>query len=494
MRRLLTALSCFLVVLVVCAGAVPASAPPTFLVGTAAVDANPATPVCLGGYGSFCTRPMTGVKDPLLARALAVTGTDGETVVLVTTTNIGLFAAYKDTQGANGIYDIRQRIAAVTPVASDHVVVVSDHSHAGPDTIGIWGGVEKPYMDLLAQAAVDAAAQAVAAQRPAHLSVAAVQGPPLQSSYRDVRAIPDAEFRALFADDATTGERIATFVNYAPHATVLGSNNEMATGDWAAWGPQEAEQLWPGSGAIATLASLGATDWRKIGNTSDEKEQEARTRLRTLLVAADQAAQPLTSGEVGAVTTFVREEVAQPVLLANYGPGLDYGEGDVRIDRAITPPWLTGSVLGTYAGAVRIGEVFVSTIPGEPFPQLQNDLRERGGVTGTAAHFMLGGAQDFLGYMVTPLADYQQVLTEGATFLAGCPEEAVLDGAGQNPDGACPDHWTLMVSPTIGAHVVCTVQDAAQSLGFGVDRQDACEVLTATDGQQAPAETPADAR
>ncbi|HEX8648244.1 MAG TPA: hypothetical protein VF715_15225, partial [Thermoleophilaceae bacterium] len=56
-------------------------------------------------------------------------------------------------------------------------------------------------------------------------------------------------------------------------------------------------------------------------------------------------------------------------------------------------------------------------------------------------------------------------------------------------DPACPDHWTLMVSPTIGTHVACTIQDAGEALGFEVRTRDPeCAALTAADGVGAPPE------
>jgi hypothetical protein len=46
-----------------------------------------------------------------------------------------------------------------------------------------------------------------------------------------------------------------------------------------------------------------------------------------------------------------------------------------------------------------------------------------------------------------------------------------------------------MVSPTIGTHVACTIQNAAVAVGFGEGRRDdACAELTALDGVGAPEE------
>jgi hypothetical protein len=465
---------------------------PRFEVGVATADADPESPLCLGGYGAFCTRPMAGIKDPLTTAAIAIRGRDGGTIVIVKATAVGLFASYKPEQGETGIYQVRQQIAAETGVPADQVVITADHSHAAPDTIGIWGGVPRDYMELLADSMVAAATDAVAALEPAHLAVAAVEGPQLDSSYSkgptDDEAMDD-EFRVLFAD-TPDGEPIAALINYAPHATVCGQCSDEASGDWTAWAAQEVERRGLGVG-IGFVGALGAADWRKSGS-QDEREAEARERINALLDAASQARRPVRGDRVGAEMTFIREPLAQPILAANLLPAgvLNYGEGDVRIDRDIRPPFLTGTVVGTYAGAIRIGDVFASTFPGEPFPQLQDALRD-GGVAGPSAHFLLGAANDFLGYMVADDDQYRQTLEEGALFLAGCPEQQVTHQLPGEHDDACPDHWTLMVSPTIGRHAVCTIQDAAARLGFEAgERSDRCAALTALDGEGAPDEDP----
>ena len=47
-----------------------------------------------------------------------------------------------------------------------------------------------------------------------------------------------------------------------------------------------------------------------------------------------------------------------------------------ELNRAITPPWLTGNVLGTITGSARIGDVLLSTMPGEAYPQIPLKVRE----------------------------------------------------------------------------------------------------------------------
>src|SRR3712207_2621789 len=71
------------------------SKPATFEVGAAKALTNPPNGerLCLGGYGACPDgggRTMTGIRDDMYARALAVSAKGGG-LILVHTTNIGLF-------------------------------------------------------------------------------------------------------------------------------------------------------------------------------------------------------------------------------------------------------------------------------------------------------------------------------------------------------------------------------------------------------------------
>lgn len=481
------------------AGAADRSA--SFLPGTA----------CIGGYNLFCEREADAERDPLMVEAAAVSGADEEGFILVKTTNVGYFVAYKAGNGPNGIYDIRQRIArtlearhGTAVVHADQIVVTADHSHQAPDTIGLWGGVTPEYMARLAGAAVEAGVAAWENRRPARIYAGSVQGPQTAGSYdRAPTDDPDREFRVLFAE-SRSGARIFTLMNYAPHATVLSSGNVDATGDWTAWAAQIANETAGGVG-IGLVGALGAMDWNKSGD-NEEREAEARQRLRDMLAAATAARSEVAGDRVSARTTFIREPLLQPILLANFLPRvtLPVLDASLSIERALNPPWNTGVVLGTYASAVRIGDVFIGTMPGEPFPQLHYALRECdtlpegidpdadcGSIGGARVNFLLGAAQDFLGYMVYTPDQYFQAFREGATYFLGCPERDLWDALGIDYDNACPDHWVLMVSPTIGRHLVCTLQNMAEELDFEVRWRNAdCPLLTALDNVAAPPEYP----
>ena len=408
----------------------------------------------------------------------------------MTVNSYGWFAAYEDRFGPNGIHDVRQRIAASTGVPSTSVIVQSDHSHATPDTTGTAGGVSPEYLALLADGAVEAGVEAVASLRPATLAYGEATGPTLDSSYSRPPVTDedtDSVFRVLFADDATTGARLATFPVYSSHATVCSKCSDLLTGDWTSWSAEIASDLFGGAG-FGAVGTIGATDWQKSG-TEAEKIAEARTRLRTLMRAADDAAAPVTGDDVEVALTFLNEPIAQPLFLASLAPGgVEVPtQGRLSIDRSNLPPFHTGTIIGTFATAARIGDLLVTTFPGEPFPQLGHLQREA--VGDAQAHLVLGASNDFLGYMVADEASYRQTFEEGALFLPGCPEEELYAVAGHDHDPACPGHWQLMVSPTMGRHAACSGLAAADRLGFTVTMPEQCDQLTLTDGVGAPTET-----
>ena len=504
MIRIVAALLALLLLAAPAADAKPKAPKPKlgFYAGAAKTLVNPVNPqtgrpenICLGGYGDCADgagRTMTGVKDDLYARAVAFADRRGGSFIAVNHTSIGLFASYKTLAGV-GSYYARQAIAAKTGVPAGHIVIQADHSHAGPDTIGIWGGIPTWYLTQLQDGIVDAAVRAWNGRQRATLFAGTADGPGVTSSYAKApNDSVDTTFNLLWAEDSD-GQRILSWANYSPHATVLGSSNKGASGDWPEWAATIAESRWGGTG-LGSIGTLGREDFG-TADKGAKGEAQARERLERMYAAATASAEEVPSdGGVKAKTVFIREPLTQPILLANLfpegtltAPGLGY---DISMDRDANQPWLTGTLIGTFAGAARIGDVFIGAAPGESFPEIGQYLREEGGVEGPRMWMHLGASNDFLGYMLRPADRYIHVAKQGALYLAGCPQNAVLQFV-PDQDTACPDHWTLMVSPTIGQHVACTIQDAAGELGFATPvRAQECETLTRQDGQGAPSENP----
>jgi hypothetical protein len=352
--------------------------------GIARVDSTPQLPICTGGYGIFCNRAPQAVRinalgeeDRLYTRAL-VLESQGEKLVLVTTSAIGLFAAYRGEFGVldapPGLELARQRIAEALGTAPRNVLIQPDHSHYAADTVGIWGGATdraqfKASLQQLSDAMVEAAAAAEAARRPATLWVGAVEGERLQCPDDVPKCVLDSlysfepnlwvdnQFRVIEGRDAD-GARIFTLANYSTHATVLNGISEDTTisPDWTGWfavgedepaapgvcGPQGPR---PCALGMATLGTLGRTDFNDAtpGVADDAtaldlnlaRERAARLRLGYFMDllrgnrAADctdaagecvRALAPMTTPGIEIAERLIREVVIQPVFYANYLP------------------------------------------------------------------------------------------------------------------------------------------------------------------------------
>src|SRR3954464_14739124 len=105
--------------------------------------------VYLGGFGlggpPIGDRHATGnLGVGPSVRAIAI-GDGKNTFAVADIEAQGWFAATKD--GPLGLTDMRKAVAKASKGAlpADHVVVQSDHTHGGPDMMGVWGGVPTAY-------------------------------------------------------------------------------------------------------------------------------------------------------------------------------------------------------------------------------------------------------------------------------------------------------------------------------------------------------------
>jgi hypothetical protein len=138
----------------------------------------------------------------------------------------------------------------------------------------------------------------------------------------------------------------------------------------------------------------------------------------------------------------------------------------VKLNRDPKPPWATGNVLGTITGSVRIGDVLLSAVPGEIYPQIAltvadsvKDVRPHG--------FMTAGlANDQLGYIIAPYTAYPEPVK--ATFVSRG------DQLPYQPDPIGNDNYAFNVSVTLGERVTCSLlRGAGELFGKGTKYRDA---------------------
>ncbi|MFN2464161.1 MAG: hypothetical protein ABR573_09715 [Candidatus Dormibacteria bacterium] len=461
----------------------------------------------LGGYGLLPTRASTGplvdgdgTVEHIYARAVAVSNRRHQTLLLAALENQGTFAAYK--QGPYGISDIRAQVAHDTGVPVDMIVVNSDHSHAGPDLIGLWGGVPVDYLKYVHDQTVRALDQAYFSRVRASLLVGTstpVMPTPGVGGYLPGTATPgedlvhsqfnkdtqtgyddsavDTQLRVLQAYDVS-GRPLGTLINYAAHATVMGGGNLRYSADWPGRAARATEQNLGEPVAVTMVADVGRSQpprphsdatCGQAGHVScDVDALDTYTRvIAPWVVDAVSHAVPVQGSNISGQEVFTREVATNPALL-----GVTYtGEAPVRgygAYRSSTPPYVVGTVIGTFASAHRLGDILLTANPGEAYPDIRFGVSRE--VKAPQAFFTFGLANDQLGYLIAPASEYGWI-------------------SYSQPGN---DNGFFNVSAQYGDHLMCTESNLAHALGFAATGDPApyganavapvCPALTASDG------------
>ncbi len=396
--------------------------------------------VWLGGYGFGRERRSTGVLAPIYVRALVVS--DGErTVAFAENETQGAFAVYK--KGPYGLVDTAAAVEAATAgaIPRQHVIISSDHSHAGPDTTGVWGGLPDSYLTFIKDQTVGAITDAFAARQPARLSSGAADATALLHSQFDQPPNDrvDGELRVLVAaDPADSTRHHAVLINFSAHSTVMGAENLLISGDWPSVVATNVERALGVDTAVVMIGAVGRTQPNRPdlpGETDPDKLAAYASDVTARVLEAAAHLVPGTGSRVDAAQLLLREPYQNQFF--------DFALLSSAIARNNQPPWLDGMSIGTLVSAARVGDLFFAAVPGEAYPAIQFDLQER---VPASRHFIFGLANDQLGYLIAPQEGYSQV-------------------AAAAPDN---DNALFNISPFFGDHVTCTLFKAARQIGFAL--------------------------
>jgi hypothetical protein len=323
------------------------------------------------------------------------------------------FAAYQE--GPNyGITSVRQQASAqmsrLGPAMSRaDIIVQGTHSHSAATLEGIWGPVPLSYLKLVHDQTVAALVAAARTARPAQLQYASVEAPELDNSATaQYDSFPgwtqDGQLSVLRAVTPRSGATIATFVNVPAHPDIVcGACLKTLTADYLG-AVRDALDRRLGGVTVATPATLGREESPVQATGIGEMRWFARV-VAALAGAALERPHWITDSTIGAAESMAEIPGANPALLAlveaNHLPDsakqqLLSASGEYPIDRQDTPPYQSGSLIGTYLTALRIGPLAYLSMPGEPFPEVR--LTIAGAVHGAAMIVALSKGQDDLGY------------------------------------------------------------------------------------------------
>ena len=121
-------------------------------------------------------------------------------------------------------------------------------------------------------------------------------------------------------------------------------------------------------------------------------------------------------------------------------------------------------MIGTVTASARIGDVLLSSGPGEMYPQIPLKVAE---VVPARGYMTAGLANDQLGYLIAPYESYPEPIRRSFFNEAG-DEVSPIDN----------DNYFFNVSHTMGERVTCSLlRGAGEVLGKGLayrDRYDRC--------------------
>lgn len=209
--------------------------PEGFKAGSASVDITPrrwVPGIYMAGFDPG--RRATGLLDTLEAGALYLADGRSE-MLLVTVDAIGLMKPVVDQ-----IRDeIQDALGRKLPI-----LVSSTHTHAGPDTLGLWGwapvghvplrsGMDQDYMAFLVHTVARAGLNAVAMAVPAGLKMASLDVPADWVRNDRKGGIVDRAAVAVAVLDETARYK-ALLVNFSAHPETLWEHNTLISADYPA--------------------------------------------------------------------------------------------------------------------------------------------------------------------------------------------------------------------------------------------------------------------
>jgi len=347
-----------LVLLLAGCSSAPGPAPIEFWAGVAAVEITPTRNVPLGGYGGRKGQPMTGVHDPIYAKALWLE-TPSSRICLVTTDLIG------------SLVSLRDRIRP----ADASVVLTASHTHSGPGGLvkGFWelamGRYDPDLYEEIAGKLKKVVEDARAAKRPARLGFAQADAPGFNRNRRVKDGPVDPELHVMLVVDELS-QPMAIVGNYTAHGTVLGDTNFLVSGDWQGSWQRSLEARFPTALALYTNGAEG--DVAPSAPSGENGFEKCESLGRALAERTGDLVRAIgkTTGTVR--MTYVERGVDLPSPTLLFAP--------------------KSSVLGL----LEINGVRMFCFPGEPVVELGLALKKR-----FPGAWILGLANDHLGYFLT---------------------------------------------------------------------------------------------
>lgn len=347
-------------------------------------------PVYLAGFGN--NRRAEFVHDDLTVRALSL-HTNETTLVLCALDLVGFFRP--DVQDVLASLKVSETFRGLKP----HVIIASTHTHHGPDTMGLWGkddktrGVDADYMASLKSKILDTILASLIDPKPATVKSTCIHVPGLAKNARDPEIVDDELTLAQFLD--TEHCPLATLMVFPCHPEVLWEHNPHITADYPGYLRDEVERV---TGAPCIFFS-GALGGMLTPDVQDHSFEEAEFMGKKLAGAGLKALASVSSEQLS-IISFQKKEIQVKLTNILY---------KIAFMRKLLPDVRVKGRVTTEVNLIKIGDLWLATVPGEMLPKLGLALKTSLREAGAKVPGVIGLANDELGYIL-PAEDFKYPL------------------------------------------------------------------------------------
>lgn len=377
-----------------------------------------------------------GTLDPLRATMLLLS--DEDSMVALVSLDLAVIDARLTSR-------VNELIAELAPDMTVTLALMASHTHSGPDLYGYWDPVHSAHAEHLAMTLAGAIINARSELRPAVVAAGAgdISRYVINRYDHSGPVDGDAGFLALYSLD---GELMSLLVIIACHALCLPAENLHYSGDWPAYLRSALQSSYPG--ATVLFANGAAGNINPVGFPFEAREDIVYQHRRLLndglpttrgvhharrlgrvtaaaVIAAVEAAglPPVDrSGSANSGLAVASEQVALPLRDAR-GRAAFCDFMNVRPEHRAD--LLQAETLTSQVQALRIGDVALVTLPGEPFVEIGLAIK----ASAAGRCFTIGYSNSDPRYIPTDAA-LRTVAYETAGTPIGLGAEPLLVAAG----------------------------------------------------------------
>jgi hypothetical protein len=392
--------------------------------GAARKSIVPPFPTQMGGFGDR-VKNFEGVHDDLFARAL---------VLESGTTKLVFIGADLMAIDAELVRLARERITQETGIPTTNMLICCTHNHSAPSyyqktPLGK-DDAEPSLKRFLAKRFAEVAIEASRAMVPARAGFAAGRLEGMTRNRQQKNDVVDPRVGVLRVEELDGRKTIATLFNFTGHPVVLGSTNLLLSGEYPGAAARAVETLLGGV-AIPTQGACGDVTVNRSGDPFLEVERLGRTLAgeviktaglinlkddpalrsasKTLRIPArrwpslEQAKAALEQGKA-ALESARKQKAPAAVTGLLEDRNRVFRMAVAKAQRGAEDPSRKETELTAEVQVLQVGDVILGAIPGELFVEYALELRSRVKQDTGSSFCLVGYADGYLGYIVTPRA------------------------------------------------------------------------------------------